>query len=146
MTLTTRIKKTYNWPIEKDHSLLSRTHQRRTEHSLDTGTDLDHNEVLQILVDDRRRYALEFLASQPTGETVSLSDLADVVAARENDCSLQEVTSTQRKRVYIALYQRHSDSMSEIVDIDTDRKMFKVTVATKRAWTAYTAFQQKLTG
>lgn len=76
----------HSWPVEKLHLLLSRTHQRHTGHTLDT--DIDHSEVLQILADDRRRYAFKYLAAQPVRERVTLSDLADMVTARENDRSI----------------------------------------------------------
>lgn len=109
-------------------------------------TDIDHSEALPILADGRRRYAIEYLASNPIGERVPLSDLADVVAALENDCSIDAVTSTQRERVYIALYQQHAEPLSEVVEVDTDRKVFTATAEIKRVWQAYTTFQQELTG
>ena len=145
MTLTSRIKRA-NRPLNKIISRITRARESHTTQSPSTDTDIDHSKVLHILADDRRRYALEYLAAQPTGETVSLSDLAEVVAARENDCSIQAVTSSQRERVYIALYQQHYQVLSEIVEIDSDRKTFTPTAATKRAWAAYTAFCTELAG
>ena len=101
---------------------------------------------MHILVDDRRRYALEYLAAQPVGKHVLLSDLADVVASMENDCSIEAVTSAQRERVYIAIYQQHCSVLSEVVDVDTEEKVFIPSAETKRAWAAYSAFREELTG
>lgn len=146
MTLINRIKQTQCWSIDRLHSLLARIYDTHRAGSHSTDTDIDHTEVLHILADDRRRYALEYLAAQPTGKTVSLSDLAEVVAARENDCSIEAITSTQRERVYIAFYQQHSETLAAVANVDTDRKTFTVIPETKRVWKAYTAFHQELTG
>lgn len=113
MTLITRIKRV-NRPLNKLISRITRTREHHASQSPSTDTDIDHSKVLSILADDRRRYALEYIAAQPVGKSVSLSDLAEVVAARENDCSIEEVTSTQRERTYIALYQQHSKPLSEL--------------------------------
>lgn len=48
--------------------------------------------------------------------------------------------------MYIALYQQHAKHFSAISDVDTDRKTFTPTAETKRAWKAYTAFCQELSG
>lgn len=139
MTLTTRLRRVH-CPLNKFISRLTRTRARHTD------TDTDHTEVLHILADDRRRYAIEYLADQPVGERVSLSDLADVVASRENDCSIQEISSNQHKRAYISLYQQHCSALSEVVDVDLKRKTLETTVKTKRVWAAYCSFCEELTG
>ena len=142
MTLTTRIKQTYRSPLRKINAFVA---HRRTDH-IPSDTDINYSEALHILADDRRRHAIEYLASNPTGLQVPLSDLANVVAAQENDCSIEAVTSTQRERVYIALYQQHSEPLSKVAEVDTDRMVFSPTAETKRVWQAYTTFQQELTG
>ncbi|WP_449406672.1 DUF7344 domain-containing protein [Natronorubrum thiooxidans] len=62
-------------------------------------TPIDHSEVLTILSSDRRRWAIEYLAEQPPNDVVTVSDLAEEVAARENDCTVNELT-TKRTRLY----------------------------------------------
>lgn len=89
MPRTTRIKQTYISPLGKINALLARI---RTDHATPL-SDTDHTEVLHILADDRRRYAIEYLTSNPTGMCVPLSDLVDVAAAMENDCLIKEVAS-----------------------------------------------------
>lgn len=137
-------KKTYRSPLRKINSLLTRS---RTYHTTPpSDTDIDHSEVLYLLADDRRQHAIKYLASNPTGSQVPLSDLVDVVAAQENDCSIEAVTSKQRERVYIALYQQHAEPLSKVAEVDTDKMVFSQTAKTKRVWQAYTTFQQKLIG
>lgn len=80
MTLTTRIKRA-NRPLNK---FISRnTRARDTPH-----TDIDHSDALNILSSERHRLALEYLSDQPPNDPVSVSDLAEYVAAGENDCSI----------------------------------------------------------
>lgn len=77
--------------------------------------------IYGLLADRRRRYALHYLMQQ--GEPVTLRDLAEQVAAWENDKPIEELRSQERKRVYIALYQSHLPSMDRegIVEYDSDR-------------------------
>ena len=55
--------------------------------------------------------------------SASLGELAEHVAAKENDIDRSELSSTQRKRVYIGLYQCHLPKMDDldVVDYDQDR-------------------------
>lgn len=53
-------------------------------------------------------------------ETTTQGELAEHIAAVENDVDRSEVTSTQRKRVYISLYQSHLPKLEEAGAIDFD--------------------------
>lgn len=77
--------------------------------------------MFEILKNSRRRMVLEYL--QEAEDEVKLSDLADVVTARENDTDVASITSTERKRVYVGLYQFHLPKMDDmgIIDFDQDR-------------------------
>ena len=68
----------------------------------------------------RRRYALHYLKQRD--ELVTVQNLAEQVAAWENEKTVEELTSQERKRVYIALYQSHLSTMDEegLVDYDPD--------------------------
>ncbi|MFB6176129.1 MAG: hypothetical protein ABEI99_03100 [Halobaculum sp.] len=68
---------------------------------------LDH--VFEVLKNQRRRYVLQYLAE--TDGPVSMSDLAEQVAAWENDKPVEQLTSSERKRVYVGLYQCHLPKM-----------------------------------
>ena len=74
--------------------------------------------IFDILKNERRRRTLEFLREEPT---TTLSDLAEHVAALENDKTVRELTSSERKRVYVGLYQCHLPKMADAGVIDHDR-------------------------
>ncbi|WP_312908289.1 DUF7344 domain-containing protein [Natronosalvus caseinilyticus] len=96
---------------------------------------------------DRRRWAIEHLADQPPDDVVTVSDLAEAVAARENDCTVNELSSKQRERVYISLCQQHMTILEEtIVDYDHDRKTITPTETPARLWIAYQSFCETLDG
>jgi hypothetical protein len=71
------------------------------------GLPLD--QTFEILRNQRRRYVLQHL--EAVGEQVSLSELAEQIAAWENDKEVRQITSSERKRVYVGLYQCHLPKM-----------------------------------
>lgn len=102
---------------------------------------------MTILSSDRRRWAIEYLADQPADSTVTVSDLAEFVAARENDCTVEELSSKQRERVYISLVQSHLITMQgSVLGYDEDRKSITPTNTPARLWAAYRAFCETLNG
>lgn len=68
----------------------------------------------------RRQLVIRKLA---TSEDTTLADLADHVAAKENDVESVPIGSQERKAVYVGLYQCHIPNLAEagIVDYDKDR-------------------------
>ena len=82
---------------------------------------LSKDVIFEVLKNRRRRDVLEYLQSE--GGTVTLAELAEQIAAWENDIEVAELNSTQRKRVYVALYQTHLPKMDDagIVEYDRDR-------------------------
>jgi len=80
---------------------------------------LSQDEVFEVLKSPRRRYALYYLRREG-GET-ELSDLTEQVAAWENETTLAALTTEQRKRVYISLYQTHLPKLDEADIVDYDR-------------------------
>lgn len=72
---------------------------------------LSKDKIFHILQTQRRRYALRYLKDKD-GE-VKMRDLAEQVAAWENDTTLQALASNERQRVYIALYQSHLPKLDE---------------------------------
>ena len=71
---------------------------------------LDH--VFGILKNKRRRRVLRFL--KETEGTVSLSETAEQIAAQENDKDVAQISSAERKRVYVGLYQCHLPKMDSM--------------------------------
>jgi hypothetical protein len=68
------------------------------------------DQTFEILKNQRRRYVLQYL--DDADGPVSLSDLAEQIAAWENGKEVREITSSERKRVYVGLYQCHLPKMA----------------------------------
>ncbi|MFC5973897.1 hypothetical protein ACFPYI_21445 [Halomarina salina] len=77
--------------------------------------------VFEILKNRRRRDILQYLW-QHEG-TANIGELAEHIAALENDVDVAALSSSQRKRVYIGLYQCHLPKMDDasIVAFDKHR-------------------------
>lgn len=88
---------------------------------------LPPDDAFEILRNPRRRHAIRILARRdgPLG----LTDLASEVAAIENDKRPEDVSSAERKRVYISLYQCHVSKMVEvgIIRYDDERRIVELT-------------------
>lgn len=67
--------------------------------------NLTKDKIFHILQTQRRRHALRYLKEHDN--PVEMRDLAEQVAAWENDTTVQALASDERQRVYIALYQSH---------------------------------------
>lgn len=85
-----------------------------------TAEEIRLDVVFDILKNQRRRHVLRYLREN---ETTTLSDLAEHVAALENEKDVRSLTSSERKRVYVGLYQCHLPRMSDagVIDFDSDR-------------------------
>jgi hypothetical protein len=57
-----------------------------------------------------------------SGGSIGKKELADQIATMENDIPLSELTSQQRKRVYVSLYQTHLPKMAEMNAIKYDKE------------------------
>lgn len=128
---------------------LNRIKTAITSHSHNSQSQLtpfDHCDAIEILSCARRRWAVEYLADQPTDTTVTISDLSEHVAAKENECTVLELSSKQRERVYVSLYQTHLITMQSIIEYDRDRGTITPTEAPARLWKAYQDFCIRLDG
>ncbi|KAB1190479.1 hypothetical protein GJR96_16015 [Haloferax sp. MBLA0076] len=83
--------------------------------------DFSLDTTFEILMNRRRRDTLEYLLVH--GGRSTLSDLAEHIAALENGIDVDQLSSDQRKRVYIGLYQCHLPRMDQanVVDFDKNR-------------------------
>lgn len=63
------------------------------------------------------------------GGSATMSDLADQIAAWENDAEVDELTSQQRKRVYVSLYQTHLPKLAntDLIDYDAEEGDVRLT-------------------
>lgn len=94
-----------------------------------TESELSQDVVFDILSSSRRRYVLYHL--RMTGETVKLTDLAEKVAAWENDVEPSEISEQERKRVYVSLYQTHIPRLSDVGLIEYDKDSGRIALADK---------------
>ncbi|ELY87762.1 hypothetical protein C483_17733 [Natrialba hulunbeirensis JCM 10989] len=86
------------------------------EESADDDETFTEDEIFHLLQNERRRLVLRYLRG--TNEPVRMRDVAEQVAAWEHDTTVAELTSTQRQRVYIPLYQSHLSKLDEAGVID----------------------------
>jgi hypothetical protein len=100
----------------------SREHADRTR-----SRAFSEQEVYDAVKNLRRRYVLYSLNRQQ--ESVELGELAEQIAAWENNIAREEVTPEQRKSVYSALYQTHLPKLENIgiVSYDRDSKQVSFT-------------------
>ncbi|WP_236044762.1 DUF7344 domain-containing protein [Haloarcula nitratireducens] len=89
-------------------------------------TDLSRDDAFEMLSNRRRRYTLHYLHDERTD--VTLSDLAEQVAAWENDSTVGEISASERKTVYTSLQQFHLPKMDDTGVVDFDRRAGEVTL------------------
>jgi len=81
---------------------------------------LPYDTVFDLLSNERRRFTLRYLDEHGSG---SLGELAEILAARENDKPRERITSQERKRTYVGLYQCHFPKLEDAGVIRTDRSV-----------------------
>lgn len=79
---------------------------------------VSHDQGFDLLSNHRRRYVLYYL--HESDQRAELGELAEVVAAWENEVSVSEVSSADRKRVYTSLQQVHLPRMDDLGVVDFD--------------------------
>jgi len=98
-----------------------------SQHAPDHETALSGDEsksldtIFEVLKNRRRWLVLRYLKT--TSESASIGELAEHIAAIENDIKQAELGSQQRKRVYISLYQSHLPKMDDagVIQFDQNR-------------------------
>ncbi|SEH17962.1 hypothetical protein SAMN04487967_3497 [Natronorubrum sediminis] len=88
--------------------------------------ELSQAQLFDVFSNARRRRTVQYLKQQ--GRQCDLAPLVEQVAAWENDVDPSEVTRTQRRRVYISLYQTHLPMLEEhgIVDWNPDEHVIRL--------------------
>src|SRR6056297_1507882 len=84
-------------------------------------------EVFDAVKNLRRRYVLYYL--QRYGGPVDLGELAEQVAAWENDTTVAEVSPGERKSVYSALHQTHLPKLESagVLRYEAERSLVRTT-------------------
>lgn len=86
----------------------------------DSGTHrLSDDQIYEIVYNRRRRWIIRYLLDGDG--TATVSDLAEHIAARENEISIRELSSNERKRVYVGLYQSHLPMLDEMGVIEYNK-------------------------
>lgn len=75
------------------------------EHAGNEDGSLQRDEIFDLMSNHRRRYAIHYCKQNDT--PVSLSDLAEQVAAWEHEKDVAELSADERKTVYTSLQQTH---------------------------------------
>jgi hypothetical protein len=71
----------------------------------------ERDEIYQLLSNHRRRHTIHFL--KHVDDSTTLSDLAEQIAAWEQEKPVNELTSDERKRVYTSLQQTHLPRLAD---------------------------------
>jgi uncharacterized protein YqkB len=87
---------------------------------------LSDDDIFEVLYNDRRRRVLEYL--RDGDGTATVGEVAEHVAAAENGTTVRELSSYERKRVYVSLYQSHFPMMDDanVIDYDDGRKRIQL--------------------
>lgn len=85
----------------------------------DADNRLSTDLVFDVLKNRQRRYVLQYL--RDADGPVQLSELAEQVAAWENDTTVEAVTAKDRKRTYTSLYQLHLPKLDDAGVIEYDQ-------------------------
>lgn len=81
--------------------------------------DLPSDVVFGLLSAERRRNVLRYL--HETDGEATIGEIAEYVGAAENGIEERRLSSTQRKRAYVGLYQNHLPKLDDANVIDYDR-------------------------
>ncbi len=88
--------------------------------------ELSQDVIFDVLSSSRRRYVLYYLSQHE--EPVELPALAEEVAAWETESTVEELSSQERKRVYVSLYQTHIPKLEEVGLVDYDQDSGQVSL------------------
>jgi len=88
---------------------------------------LTKGRIFDLLSNSRRRMVLFYLRKR--GSEMAVTELAEEIAAKENDIDVESVTYKQRKRVHVSLYQTHLQRLAdaEIVRYEKDEGTVRLT-------------------
>ncbi|QLK26982.2 hypothetical protein HYG81_05065 [Natrinema zhouii] len=81
--------------------------------------DLSLDDAFHILQTFRRRETIRYVLQ--ADDCVKMRDVAEHVAAKEHETTVEQLLSDERQRVYIPLYQSHLPKLDEAGIIDYDK-------------------------
>jgi hypothetical protein len=84
-----------------------------------TETSISDDELFHLLQNSRRRAVIRYLRGREG--PIRMRDVAEQVAAWEHDTTVAQLSSDERQRVYIALYQSHLETLEDAGVIDYNK-------------------------
>ncbi|WP_277539964.1 DUF7344 domain-containing protein [Haloarcula laminariae] len=87
-------------------------------------SELSRDDAFEMLSNRRRRFILHYLQDEDAAAT--LSDLAEQVAAWENETDIASISASERKTVYTSLQQFHLPKMDETGIVEFDQRAGEV--------------------
>ena len=93
---------------------------------------LDTTTLLDLLQNERRRHVINLLAQC---EQLTITDAAEIVAAKQYGKAAADLDAQERKRVYISLYQTHGPKLAKhgLVVCDQEKGIIAATPLTETA-------------
>lgn len=90
------------------------------------------DDLFHLLQNNRRRAVLRYFFAYPEQEEFNMRDIAEEIAAWENDIPVDQLRSNQRQRVYISLYQSHLPKLAsyDVIEYNQARGTVKPTALT----------------
>lgn len=85
--------------------------------------EMDVDQYYNMLSNPRRRHVIRYMDDFKAERPFELGFMSRAIAALENGKMVDEVTSAERKNVYVGLYQVHLNQLddAEVIDYDQDR-------------------------
>ena len=93
--------------------------------------DLDQDDIYGALSNSRRRLIIDYVAQLDDADHATTRKLSAYIAAEEHDKPVDDVTSDDRKSVYIAIYQGHIPELDSLGIIAADGHEITATPATQ---------------
>lgn len=92
-------------------------------HEMSTDHSLTKDDAFHLLQNARRRAVLRYLLERDDQDVFRMRDMAEEIAAWEHDTTVRQLTSDERQRVYIALYQTHLPKLDDhgVINYDQSR-------------------------
>lgn len=117
---------------------------RRTVSSSTLDVEIGIDDLLETLRNERRRLVIRELAERD--KPVTIDTLSRRLAAIQNDVDEDDVTATQRKRVYVSLYQTHLNRLEDAGLLEWDGREIAPTRGTELAMAVLEDVDERLGG
>lgn len=97
--------------------------QEKTDTTSGESLSIAKGDAFHLLKNPRRRAVVRYLLARDDQETVRMATVTEAVAAWEHDTTVERLTSKERQRVYIGLYQTHLPKLDAhgVIEYNSDR-------------------------